>query len=266
MQYFNKFNDLTVAVGEDRMTAIPELLRAVPQLDVVILDDAFQHRSVKAGLSILVTEYDQPFWKDHILPLGCLREHPNAAKRSQMVIVSKCPPTIRKEDMQAYKQAVKQYAGHEQVYFTTLDYVAPYNVHTEEKVTLSGYSIILAVGIARPIYLQAYLESKGNKVHALTYRDHHYFTTDDFEEVMQVFQTWSEPNKIVVTTEKDYTRWMPFAQAFKDRGVQLVVQPIEVRFLNNDAPQFNQQIEKYIDEARWAAQSPFQDTNQEVYA
>src|SRR6202012_365450 len=149
MQYHMKYPELVVSVAEERMIGIPALLQRRPDVDVILLDDAYQHRSVKAGLTVLITDYSRPFYSDHILPFGSLREGRNAYKRANVVIVSKCPLDLTKEQAKAIEQKIAP-QPHQQVFFTGIHYDRPYNLITGEEVSLSGKSIILVCGIARP--------------------------------------------------------------------------------------------------------------------
>lgn len=246
MQYHIKFPELVVSVAEERMTGIPMLLQRRPDVDVILLDDAYQHRSVKAGMNILVTDYAKPYYKDHILPFGNLRESRNAAKRADIIIVSKCPEDITQEianDMLA-KIAPKV---HQQVYFTGLRYGMPYDFFSWEPVDIRGKYVLLVCGIARPEPLQAFIDKHAAGVHTLPYKDHHYFVSSDLEEIKTAFGNWNVTDKIIVTTEKDATRLRLHYDTLIEWGIKIVILPIEVHVLMDMHEQFDQKILQYVE-------------------
>ena len=246
MQYHLKFPDLAVSVAEERMTGIPALLQRRPDVDVILLDDAFQHRSVKAGLNILITDYSRPFYSDHILPFGSLRESKSAARRAQVIIVSKCPSTISEADAAEILRLIGP--KHEQkVFFTGLQYMHPYNFFTGEPVDLSAVNTLLVCGIARPEPLLSYLTGVAKGVHTLSYNDHHYFVSADLEEIKTTFSKWDVEHKVIVTTEKDAARLMLHKDKLADWGILIVVLPIAVSVLFGKSDELEQIVLGYVD-------------------
>lgn len=246
MQYYLKFPDLVVSVAEERMTGIPKLLQQRPSVEAVILDDAFQHRSVKAGLNILITDHAKPFYKDHILPLGTLRENRNAYKRADIIVVSKCPEGMTSQEAEKVKTEI-DLLPEQQIFFSGIKYGNPYDIFTRERVDLSQKNIILVAGIAKPQPLIKYLEGVANEVHVLSYNDHHYFLRRDLEEIKETHQNWDLNNKIIVTTEKDAARLYLYADELKEWGITIAALPIEVGFLFNEGAQFDNFILKYVE-------------------
>lgn len=246
MQYHMKFPELTVSVAEERMTGIPKLLQQRPSVEVVLLDDAFQHRSVKAGVNILITDYNKPFYKDRILPAGTLREGRGAYKRADLVIVSKCPANLKHEEAQEIEQQINP-QSHQSVFFTKVYYETPYSLYGAEKVSLSGKNVILVCCIAKPEPLINYLEQEANDVHVLSYRDHHYFLSKDIEEIKAAYNNWDVKDKIIVTTEKDATRLHLHHERLKEWGVTIAVLPIQVAFLFNKGHEFDRKILSYTE-------------------
>jgi len=248
MQYHLKFPELVVSVAEERMIGIPALLQRRPDVDVIVLDDAYQHRSVQAGLTILITDYSRPFYKDHILPFGSLRESRTAYKRADIIIVSKCPMDMT--DVQA-KEIQRRIAPLEKqkVFFTGIHYAAPYDFITGEVVNLSDKHIILVCGIARPEPLQAFLKKTAADVHTLSYKDHHYFVTPDLEEIKAAYNNWNFPDKIIVTTEKDAARLHLHFDKLKDWGITIAVLPIAVTVLFDKGAEFDTSVRTYVDKA-----------------
>lgn len=246
MQYHMKFPDLTVSVVEDRMTGIPKLLQQRPSVEVVLLDDAFQHRSVKPGVNILVTDYAKPFYKDRILPTGTLRESKRAYKRGDVIIVSKCPADMQEQEAKSIEQQIQPLA-HQSVFFTKIFYESAYNLYTRDKVSLSGKNVILVCGIAKPQPLISYIEKQANDVHVLSYADHHYFLSKDVEEIKSTYNNWDVADKLILTTEKDATRLHLHADKLKEWGVTIAVLPIQVAFLFNKGSEFDKLILSYTE-------------------
>ena len=248
MQYHMKYPELVVSVAEERMIGIPSLLQRRPDVDVILLDDAYQHRSVKAGLTILITDFAKPFYKDHILPFGNLREGRNAYKRANIIIVSKCPLSMTMAQAQEIEAHIKP-LPHQQVFFTGIHYDKPYDLITGEQVSFTDKNIILVCGIARPEPLITFLKGKATDVHTLTYVDHHYFVTADLEEIKATCENWNVPNKIIVTTEKDAARLHLHIDKLSAWHVPIVVLPIAVTVLFNKGPEFDEAIMKYTENA-----------------
>ena len=246
MQYHIKFPELVVSVAEERMIGIPALLQRRPDVDVIVLDDAYQHRSVKAGMNILITDYSRPFYKDHILPFGSLRESRTAYKRANIIIVSKCPTDLSDAQAKEIEGHINPIAG-QQVFFTCIQYDAPFDFVTNEAVNLKDKNIILVCGIARPEPLVEYLKQNAADVHTLTYPDHHYFVTDNLEEMKAAYNNWDAANKIIVTTEKDAARLHLHMDKLRAWDITIAVLPIKVEVLFNKGEQLDNTIIAYTE-------------------
>ncbi len=244
MQYHLKFPRVTVAVAEDRMTGIPRLILERPEVEVVLLDDAFQHRSVKPGLSILITDWSRPFWKDRVLPLGGLREGRGACVRADVIVVSKCPPTVTAEERSAAILAIRP-LPHQTVCFSHIRYGRPIDFFSGEELHLDSKPLVLVAGIAHPEPLLAMLESAGQRVHLLRYADHHFFGSRDVEEMLAARAVLGD-DAIIVTTEKDASRLHLHREKLAASGATIAVQPIEVAFFDET---FDAQIRTYMDAA-----------------
>ena len=245
MQYKMKFPDLVVSVAEERMTGIPYLLQRRPDVDIVLLDDAFQHRSVKAGMNILITDYSRPFYEDYILPYGRLREGRKAYHRADIIVVSKCPPALKRADADAMVGQINPLA-HQQVFFSAIRYEAPYNFFTNEQVSLTNANVLLVCCIARPEPLIEQVQSLAKEVHVLSYPDHHYFLSKDLEEIKSTYDNWQVPNKVIVTTEKDATRLHLQLDKISTWNIPVVVLPIAVFVLFNEGMQLDYLIRDYV--------------------
>lgn len=245
MQFHTKFPELTVSVCEDRMTGIPRLLGERPDIDVVLLDDAFQHRSVRPGLNILITDHDRPFYKDYILPFGSLRESRKAYKRADVIIVSKCPQHLDREER---ANIIKRIAplDRQRVFFSTIAYRPFIDFYTGGPVDLpQRTAFLVACGIAKPEPLLRHLRETTPDVHLLRYPDHHDFRSFDLEEIRQTFNNWDHPQKAIVVTEKDAARLLVYKSQLEAWGLPIIVLPIEISFLDG-ADVFNDMVRDYI--------------------
>ena len=264
MQYHMKYPELVVSVAEERMIAIPALLQRRPDIDVILLDDAYQHRSVKAGFSILITDYAKPFYKDYILPFGSLRESRSASKRANVIIVSKCPLNLTEAQAGEIVKKVNP-LPHQQVFFTGINYDNPTDFITDEIVSLTGKNIILVCGIARPEPLVDYLKNNAADVHTLTYPDHHYFVSSDLEEIKETYDNWQAPDKIVLTTEKDAARLQLHFDKLREWGITIAVLPITVSVLLGKEIALNNMVMNYVERAVAENNEQFGNGNRDHY-
>jgi tetraacyldisaccharide 4'-kinase len=246
MQYHMKYPDVAVSVAEERITGIPRLLQQQPGTEVVLLDDAYQHRSVKPGINILITDYAKPFYKDAILPYGTLRERRKAYHRADLIVMSKCPPNMNKTEADAIIQSVNP-LSHQEVFFSTLRYDIPYTLFSKEQVHLKDKNVLVVCGIAKPEQLVAYVSEQSQSVHALTYADHHYFVSKDLEEIKSAFDNWDKPGKIILTTEKDAARLQLHQDKLQEWKVTIAVLPVQIEFLFNAGNQFDSLITQYVE-------------------
>jgi tetraacyldisaccharide 4'-kinase len=244
MQFHKKFSGITVAVGEERLVAIPQLLQDRPQTEVIILDDAFQHRWVKAGLNILLTEYNDLYTRDLLLPAGDLRDIKSSATRADIIIVTKCKPNLLAEEKSELLKELNP-APHQTVYFTAIEYGRPYHLFTQKEISFTSTAdILLVCGIANPRPLKEYLSANVHSYDMLRYADHHIFDSDDLKEIKKQFEKIRSSEKIILTTEKDGVRMKKFEQELAD--FPLYVLPIRHGFLFNEEEKFNQQIVDFI--------------------
>jgi tetraacyldisaccharide 4'-kinase len=246
MQYHMKYPELIVSVAEERITGIPRLLQKRPDAEVVLLDDAYQHRSVKAGLNILITDYSKPFYKDLILPLGTLREKKSAYHRADVIIVSKCPSNMSREEADKMKALIKPFP-HQRVFFTTIQYGRPYDMFTHESVDTTNKNGVLVCGIAKPEPLENYLRGQMKDLHVLSYSDHHYFMSRDLEEIKETTANWQVSDKFIITTEKDAARLHLHADKLREWGTQIAVLPITVSLLFNEGYDFDSLVLNYVE-------------------
>jgi tetraacyldisaccharide 4'-kinase len=246
MQYYLKYPEAVISVAEERLTGIPTLLQRRQDVEVILLDDAYQHRSVRAGLNILISDYAHPFYEDHILPFGNLREGREAYKRAEIIIISKCPASLSTKEADQIRQRINPLPN-QQVYFTTIQYGDAYHLFSREPLSLKQKNALLVCGIAKPGPLVAYVETLASKVHTLTYADHHYFVTTDVEEIKAAYNNWGDGDKVIVTTEKDAARLLLHHQQLQDWGVPIAVLPIQVAVLFSATDALNTTVHKYVE-------------------
>lgn len=244
MQFHLKFPDVPVAVGERRLEAIPQLLHDAPQTKLIILDDAFQHRAIKAGLNILLTDYNNLFTRDFYLPTGDLRDLKSGYKRAEIIIVTKCPANLTIEEQQKIIREINP-MPYQQVLFTHILYGSIYHIFSREKFTLSKQSeVLLVTGIANPRPLKKMLEEQVASYQMINYADHHIFTIDDLQEIRKKFEGIQAKEKIILTTEKDAVRLLKFRQEIE--GLPLYVIPVQHQFLLEGDIIFNRRIREFI--------------------
>jgi len=244
MQFHQKFPDIAVAVGEERLVAIPQLLHDRPDTEAIILDDAFQHRAVKAGLNILLTEYSNLFTRDFYLPTGDLRDLKSQYKRAQIIVVTKCDPSLSIEEKE--KLAGEIHPKKDQsLFFTSIQYDKPYHILTGSGCSITEEtSVLLVTGIANPAPLKAWLERHSREYNMLQYSDHHKFTIDDLNEMKRKFDGIEGSNRIILTTEKDAVRLLKFGSEIKDWP--LYVLPVRHDFLFGEQQSFDQSVHDFI--------------------
>ncbi len=205
-QFHLKFPEAAVGVGENRVLALPQLLMDAPSTQVVILDDAFQHRSICPGLNILITEYHRRFTRDHIVPLGRLRESRAGAGRADLIVVSKCPADLSLDEKQQISREIGPGPG-QGLFFTTVQNEEPWSLVTGERIRLSGRQHLLVVtGIAEAGPLLEYLSGVCGKLVHMRFADHHPYKSRDLREIMEQFQELGGEDRIILTTEKDAMR------------------------------------------------------------
>ncbi|RYY55618.1 MAG: tetraacyldisaccharide 4'-kinase [Chitinophagaceae bacterium] len=244
MQFHEKFPGIPVAVGEKRIEAVPQLLHDRPDTQVIILDDAFQHRAITAGFNILLTEYSNLFTRDFYLPTGDLRDLRSSARRADIIVVTKCPPSLPVTEREKIIREIRPLEK-QSVFFTSIRYGTPYHLLEKHKSILSeSLEVLLVTGIANPRPLQQLLEQQTASFTLLRYADHHIFTIDDLREIRNKFSGLSSANKLILTTEKDAVRLQKFNNELT--GLPLYVIPVQHHFLFNGGDEFNRLVINFI--------------------
>lgn len=247
LQFKRKFPSLLVAVAEDRALAIPNLMVEQPETQLILLDDAFQHRAVKAGLNILLTEFDSPFTRDWLLPAGRLREFPAAAQRADIIIVTKCPPVVSAAERARLLAELKP-RPHQKVFFSYYQYLRPYFLfdrYTELQLS-QELEVLFVSAIARTEYLLAYLNKQVADVRVMEYEDHHYFSRYDIGQIHKAFERMEGASKVIITTEKDATRLELHRNYLRENQLPVFVLPVEVAFHFDQQQEFDAAIRQFL--------------------
>ncbi|WP_430613574.1 tetraacyldisaccharide 4'-kinase [Flavobacterium sp. JP2137] len=235
-QYHQKFKGVTVAVEAKRVRGIQELQRLKPELELILLDDAYQHLAVKADMNILLTTYAELYCDDWLLPAGNLREGRRGARRAQIVVVTKCPKDLSVAAQQRVRQRLKLQPN-QTLFFTYIQFAAEVFSKTEKIAVslLDGEQVILVAGIAKP---QSFFDHfKTAAAACMTFPDHHAFSARDLEAIIQRAQ-----GRKIITTEKDYMRLQEVLPA-----EQLFYLPIQTAFVA-DAAAFDQILLNYVEQ------------------
>ena len=231
MQIHYHFPDIPVAVCADRVDGIKHLQRLFPDLQCVILDDAYQHRSLRCGYYVLLTPYDRLYVHDHIFPWGRLRDLPSQSIRANVVVVTKCPQKMQPIDRRIVSNSLRL-ASYQQLFYSSINY---------DKMSLSG-RLLLVTGIANPAPILEYVTVQNVETELLSFSDHHSFSSRDIKLILKK----SEAFDIVLTTEKDYMRLLqtPIVEQLGDKLQVLSMQAD----LGVDQEAFNRAILLYVSE------------------
>lgn len=244
MQFHLKFPDVSVAVGESRVEAVPQLLHDHPDIQSIILDDAFQHRSIKAGLNILLTDYGNLYTRDFFLPTGDLRDQKASCKRADIIVVTKCKPELSSEEK---KNIVKEFSPlpQQHIFFTTIEYAKPYHILSKEIASLTeDYEVLLVTGIANPRPLKKKMEELFKAYYLLQFNDHHIFSIDDLNTIKERFNKIEADKKLILTTEKDAVRLFKFNTELTNLPLYII--PIQHHFLFEEDKNFDNLVLEYI--------------------
>ena len=251
-QMHKKFPKVTVAVDRKRVHGIQQLTNNDSKdspIDVVLLDDAFQHRQVKPGINILLVDYHRLIIYDKLLPAGRMREPQKGKNRADVVIVTKCPKDLKPMEFRVITKAMNLYP-YQQLYFSTLDYEEPQPVFPKvaHAATLSEFkdkNVLLLTGIASPRQLTEDLTPQVKSIMPLTFADHHNFSHNDIQLLNTTFADMPSP-KCIITTEKDAARLLTVEGLSDDVRKHLFQLPVRISFLLDQGPKFDQHITGYV--------------------
>lgn len=239
-QFYRKFEAIYVVADANRVHAINKLTKLNPKPDVILLDDAFQHRKVAGGLNILLTAYDDLYSNDYMLPTGYLREKRSGAARADIIVVTKCPDQLSETERVSTLQKIKPLA-HQKVFFSKITYHnAVLGKNRSIALTdLKNYQVLLVTGIAKSKPLCQYLSKHKVEFQHLKFSDHHNFTSTEIHDIWKTFDKIEADKKIVLTTEKDYVR------TFYHEDQEVFYLPIQTAFLA-ETNEFEQLILDYV--------------------
>lgn len=245
MQFHIKFPSLTVAVGEERVVAIPQLLHDRPDTQVIILDDAFQHRTVNAGLNIVLTDFKNLYTRDFLLPAGDLRDVKSSIKRAHIIIVTKCPANLSQVEKKKLEDEL-QPLPHQQLLFATLMYGTPYHLFHHNQINFDhNTDVLLLCGIANPKPIKDFLNTHVKSYDMLRYADHHIFSSEDLKEIKKQFDKITSTHKLIITTEKDAVRLHKFEKELQEYPIYAI--PIKHRILFNEYDKLQSIVLQFIE-------------------
>ncbi len=253
-QIYRKFGGLiTLAVCEKRRKGIRELLRIDPDINLILLDDGFQHRYVKPKVNIVLVDYNRPPYDDHLMPLGTLREPAERMLRCDMVVVTKCPTDLTAMDIRMMKKNLDLFPS-QQLYFSNIRYADPVPVFPVQSPQLTSLqwlreddAILCLTGIATPKPLVRYLRQFSTRIKVMHFDDHHFFTRRDFTDIFKVYNTLEGRRKFIITTEKDAVRIMnnPYYPPTMRSCIFYI--PMRVGFLEMEGLNFIERLIEKID-------------------
>jgi len=245
-QFYEKYGlEIKVAVGEERALAVPEILFHHPATSIILLDDAYQHRSIKANVNILLSDYYHPFYEDWVLPAGRLRESRSSARRADLLIITKCPDDLSESKMMEIEAAARPYLRPKlPVFFTGIRYMSP-KLIWQENMHMDITEVFVFTGIARERSMLNYLQKTYEVIGVMKFGDHHRYTRADIQRVIHAYTLKNKPGAVLMTTEKDMVklRVSEFKKEFK--GLPIYYLPVESFFLKNGHI-FDNKIEKMV--------------------
>lgn len=252
-QIYQKFGrDISVAVCEDRCTGIEELLRLDPRINLIVLDDAFQHRYVKPTVSIVLTEFNNPVFFDKLLPLGRLREPAKAIYRADMVVVTKCPPQLKAIEYRIFKNNLKLFP-YQKLFFSRFNYTSLRPLFPDIRKDAPHMSwlgpddtVLVLSGIANPKPLVRYLKGFKATIKVKVFPDHHNFNRKDLDAITKRFNELEGKQKIIVSTEKDAVRLINNPYFPHQLKPHIFYQPVDVTFDPMNVDSFDLELQKML--------------------
>jgi tetraacyldisaccharide 4'-kinase len=253
LQIFLKFPDIIVAVDKDRSNGIRTILKEHPETEVIILDDGFQHRKVKPGLSILLIDFNRLITRDYLMPYGNLRENRNNRKRADVIVVSKTPETSSGSELEKITREVK-WNERQNLFFTSILYMdlIPLFISADRENTglrqqkPKDHGAVLVTGIASPGPFKTFLGKYFEEIIHLDFPDHHFFSEKDIEKIIKALKDLKSEKKIVITTEKDAVRLREFTNIDDSLKRSFYCIPVGVGFLKEKKNEFDNMIIEYV--------------------
>lgn len=245
LQFYSKYGaDIGVAVEANRVLGVMDICRIHPETDLVLLDDAFQHRAIQPGLNILITAYNSPFYADFILPVGNLREFRSGKKRADVIVVSKCPD-FDQIDKAAITRRINP-AKNQSVFFSKMNYGRVYALqNSQQTLVLTNQKVILVTGIANAKPLVNKISENNTVLHHFEFRDHYNFKEADITEIHNLFGKFASENPVIITTEKDGMRLLDPTFSSLIENKPWFCQSIEVEL--DKTEEFNKIVNEYLE-------------------
>lgn len=248
LQMSRKFNDIPVAVDKDRVEGVLTILEHHPETNVIILDDAFQHRSITPGYSILLTDYNNLITRDYMLPFGDLREKKVNMRRADVILITKCPEKLTPIERRLIVKEIDK-STYQNLYFTSLLYMSPVPVFDDRNTIApedTDCGIVLVTGIANAVPLLEFLQKKYREIIHLAFPDHHNFSEKDLTDMSAAFNSLKAKKRYLFTTEKDAVRLREFINIAEPLKSAFYYIPIGIHFLNEDKNEFDNLIIDYV--------------------
>jgi len=241
LQIKMKFPTVSVCVDENRRRAIEKLSKEVsPVPDLIIMDDGFQHRKVKATFSVLLIDFNRQLHEDKMLPIGRLREHPHETRRANIIVITNTPEVITPIERRLIIKNLNLYP-YQQLFFTAVQYDQPHDLISRKPIELDAFlasdtpEIVLFTGIANPSQFKSYLLNNLSKnCISLDFPDHHAYTAKDLHKIRAQFEAISSPNKMLITTEKDAVRLINHPDIGILEGIPACYIPISIKFVEHE--------------------------------
>ncbi|WP_460635762.1 tetraacyldisaccharide 4'-kinase [Larkinella harenae] len=225
---------ITVSVGEKRAEAIPQLLASRPDLKIILLDDAFQHRPVTPHLNLLLTDYNRPFYEDEPFPGGRLRERRHGARRADAILVTKCPDGLKAADQDRIRHRIRAYSRADvPVFFTGLKYGTPVSFNEasgRERSAANLEKVVLVSGIAQSDPLEQYVKTHFSMIQHVRFADHYRYAHTDLRRIQRVLPE----DGVILTTEKDFVKLDPLLGETGVDASNYYYLPIEIKFLGDE--------------------------------
>lgn len=239
-----KYPDIPVAVCEKRAEGIHKLRKAHPEINLILLDDAFQHRYVEPWVNILLMDYNRPIYRDKMLPWGQLRDVPSQIHRAELVLVTKCPKDINPLEIRIVINSLGLYP-YQSLYFTTMvqDEIAPLFPDRAGRRLYAGDQVIVMSGIANPEPLIRQTEERFQIVDRLIFSDHHVYRVGDMKRLCELIE--EHPDAVILTTEKDAVKLTNRKKVPEEVQKRLYYVPVRVAFLGDSEHDFIRQLKKY---------------------
>jgi tetraacyldisaccharide 4'-kinase len=263
LQIAKKFPDVLVAVDRDRVHGTEKILNDFPGTGVIILDDAYQHRRIKPGLSILLSDFNRPLTRDHLMPYGRLRERRSNRKRADIILISKTPPDIPEFHMDAVRRETNP-SPQQKLFFTSVAYFDPLPLFKHgipdsinlKRIPAGQYGIVLITAIADPSPLKEYLRNYFTEIIHIRFPDHHFFQEKDILNVTKKWNELKSPEKLILTTEKDSIRLRESTGIPDHLNEKFYFVPVKIMFFGDDKQKFDNLILEYVGKNKRVDQVP----------